>query len=114
MISTNALVVPDNAESTTIVGSFCDVTSDTIWCIRSGLPTDVPPNFMIFIISSYPTKGTLNKILRSKDNVSRCFNRTIIWYTRIHPQTLARGKQISFVNRRLLERHEDVSACKRK
>src|SRR4030095_227704 len=79
MISTNALVVPDNAERTTIVGSACEVTSDTIWCIRSGLPTDVPPNFMIFIISSHPTKRTLNKILRSKDNVSRGFNRTIIW-----------------------------------
>ena len=37
-ISTNALVVPDKADKTTIVGSVFFVTSDTIWCIRSGLP----------------------------------------------------------------------------
>src|ERR1051326_3344723 len=44
-----AFVVPDNADSTMMVGSFWEVTSDTIWCILSGVPTEVPPNFMIFI-----------------------------------------------------------------
>src|SRR5580658_5905729 len=46
-ISTRALVVPLRALSTTIFGSVSAVINWLTWCIRSGLPTEVPPNFMI-------------------------------------------------------------------
>src|SRR4026207_304434 len=48
-IATSAFVVPDKADKTTITGSVSLVTSVTIWCMRSGLPTLVPPNFITFI-----------------------------------------------------------------
>src|SRR6185437_10863870 len=48
-ISTSALVVPLRALRTTIFGSVSAVMSWLTWCILSGFPTEVPPNFMIFI-----------------------------------------------------------------
>jgi hypothetical protein len=42
-------VVPDTALSTTIFGSASEVINLATSCIRSGLPTEVPPNFIIFI-----------------------------------------------------------------
>src|SRR5215471_1024157 len=49
-ISTKALVVPDNALSTTIFGSLSAVINFATSCIRSGFPTEVPPNFITFIV----------------------------------------------------------------
>jgi hypothetical protein len=46
---TNALVVPLSALNTTITGSSPFVTSSATWNILSGLPTEVPPNFITFI-----------------------------------------------------------------
>jgi hypothetical protein len=44
------LVVPERALNTTIVGSSSRVISVATWCILSGLPTEVPPNFITFIL----------------------------------------------------------------
>src|SRR5580658_10301171 len=46
-IATRAFVVPLSALSTTIFGSLSAVISWATWRILSGLPTEVPPNFMI-------------------------------------------------------------------
>src|ERR1700734_3690525 len=46
-ISTRALVVPLSALSTTILLSLSAVINWLTCRIRSGLPTEVPPNFMI-------------------------------------------------------------------
>jgi hypothetical protein len=48
-MDTSALVVPDSADNTTILGSVSLVIKSFTWCIRSGFPTEVPPNFIIFI-----------------------------------------------------------------
>src|ERR1700744_2364286 len=48
-ISTRELVVPLRALSTRIVGSASAVISWLTWRILSGLPTEVPPNFITFI-----------------------------------------------------------------
>src|SRR5690554_7879694 len=44
-----ALVVPESADNTTIFLSLSFVIRLFTCCILSGLPTEVPPNFMIFI-----------------------------------------------------------------
>ena len=49
LISTNAFVVPLMAESTTIFGSPSLINPISA-CIRCGEPTEVPPNFIIFIM----------------------------------------------------------------
>src|SRR5436190_22166084 len=48
-IDTNVLVVPLSALKTTILGSWSFVINCATWCMRSGFPTDVPPNFITFI-----------------------------------------------------------------
>ncbi len=50
-MSTNAFVVPDTAERTTSFLSLPEISFATA-CIRSGLPTEVPPNFNTFIFYS--------------------------------------------------------------
>ena len=49
-MSTNELVVPDMAESTTNTGSPDLVTNLVTSFMRAGDPTDVPPNFITFIV----------------------------------------------------------------
>jgi hypothetical protein len=44
------LVVPDMADNTTITGSLPPLTSSATDRILSGVPTEVPPNFITFII----------------------------------------------------------------
>ena len=48
----SVLVVPLIADSTTNVGSPDAVTNEATFFIRSGVPTDVPPNFITFIFVS--------------------------------------------------------------
>jgi hypothetical protein len=49
VMDNNALVVPDNAESTTTFGWPSSVMSWRIDFILSGFPTEVPPNFQTCI-----------------------------------------------------------------
>ena len=50
LISVNALVVPLRALNTTMVGSSLCITRSPTCCIFSGLPMQVPPNFITFIL----------------------------------------------------------------
>src|SRR5690606_40305248 len=54
----------------TITGSDSRVTRDTIWRMRSGLPTLVPPNFITFMWILF--SETAAKIIACKLPASRC------------------------------------------
>ena len=61
LMATRALVVPLSADNTTILDSSSLVIKVATSCILSGLPTLVPPNFIIFIFTgSFAFKQTFN------------------------------------------------------
>src|SRR5450755_3509638 len=60
-ISTRALVVPLRALKTTIFFSGSAVMSFATSCIRSGFPTEVPPNFITFIRSDFLDRKYTNE-----------------------------------------------------
>jgi hypothetical protein len=64
---TNAFVVPLNALNTTIVGSSVLVINPATWFIRSGLPTDVPPNFITFIYKNFKVSVRMDFVRADKD-----------------------------------------------
>src|ERR1700730_1024909 len=73
-ISTNAFVVPLRALKTTIFFSGSPVMSFATSCIHSGLPTDVPPNFITFMHSFFWDRKYTN------ENATAVFKHSGVYY----------------------------------